>query len=99
MITDVFNKDAVKVLALFSVSPGSRFTRNEIKEKSMLNNVPLDNAINLLLSNRILTKEKRLMGLNFENKNLKLLLDILKKEHLRFKEIPLKIYFLILDVS
>ena len=99
MITDVFNKDAVKVLTLFSVSPGSKFTRKEIKEKTMLNNVPLDNVLNSLLNNKILIKEKRFISLNFENKDLKPVLDIIKMEHLRFKEIPLKIYYMLLDVS
>lgn len=99
MITDVFNKDVAKVLTLFSVSPGSKFSRNEIKEKTMLNNVPLDNALNALLNNEILIKEKRFISLNFENKNLKPMSDIIKREHLRFKEIPLKIYYMMLDVS
>ena len=99
MITDIFNKDVVKVLTLFSISPGSKFTRNEIKEKTMLNNVPLDNTINILLNNKLLIKEKRFLNLNFENKNLKNILEIVKKEHLRLKEIPLKIYYIILDIS
>ena len=99
MITDVFNKDVVKVLTLFSVSPGSKFTRKEIKEKTMLNNVPLDNVLNSLLNNKILIKEKRFINLNFENKDLKAILNTIKKEHLRFKEIPLKIYYMLLDVS
>jgi predicted nucleotidyltransferase len=99
MITDIFNKDTIKILALFSVSPGSKFTRNEIKEKTMLNNVPLDNALNILLNNKTLIKEKRFFSLNFGNKNLKSLLNIVKNEHLRFKEIPLKIYYMLLDIS
>ena len=99
MITDIFYKDAVMVLTLFSVSPGSKFTRNEIKEKTALNNIPLDNALNVLLNNRILTREKRFFSLNFENKNSKILLDAIKNEHIRFKEIPLKIYYLMLDAS
>ncbi len=99
MITDIFDKDAIMVLTLFSVSPGSKFTRNEIKEKTMLNNVPLDNALNVLLNNGVLTKEKRFFSLNFENKNSKAILGIIKNEHLRFKEIPLKIYYLLLDIS
>ena len=99
MITDIFDKDAIKVLTLFSVSPGSKFARNEIKEKTMLNNVPLDNAMSVLLNNGLLTREKRFFSLNFENKNSKAILDIIKNEHLRFKEIPLKIYYLLLDTS
>lgn len=99
MITDIFNKDIIKILTLFSVSPGSKFTRNEIKEKTMLNNVPLDNALNILFNNKILIKEKRFFSLNFGNRNLKSLLNIVKNEHLRFKEIPLKIYYMLLDIS
>lgn len=99
MIADLFNKDVIKVLTLFSISPGSSFTRNEIKEKTLLNNVPLDNTLNILLNNKILLKEKRFLKLNFENKALATLLDITRKEHLRFKEIPLNIYYVLLDVS
>ena len=99
MITDVFNRDIAKILTLFSVSPGSSFTRNEIKEKTLLNNVPLDNSINVLLSNDILLKERRFLKLNFDNKNLTMLMDLVKKEHLRFKQIPLKIYYMLLEIS
>lgn len=99
MITDILDKDAVIVLTLFSVSPGSKFARNEIKEKTMLNNVPLDNALTVLLNNGLLTKEKRFFSLNFENKNSREILGIIKNEHLRFKEIPLEIYYLLLDAS
>ena len=99
MITDILNKDITKVLTLFSVSPGSKFTRNEIKEKTMLHNVPLDNALIILLNNNFLIKEKRFFGLNFESESLKKVIEITKKEYLRFKEIPLKIYYLIIDIS
>lgn len=99
MITDIFDKDIIKILTLFSVSPGSKFTRNEIKEKAVLNNVPLDSALSKLLNNKLLIKEKRFFNLNFENKNLKALMEIVRKEHLKFKEIPLKIYYILIDVS
>lgn len=99
MITDIFDKDTIKILTLFSVSPGSKFTRNEIKEKTMLNNVPLDSALGKLLKNKLLIKEKRFFNLNFENKNLRALMETVRKEHLRFKEIPLKVYYILMDVS
>ena len=56
-------------------------------------------TLNILLNNKILIKEKRFLNLNFENKNLKIILDIIKKEHIRFKEIPLKVYYIILEIS
>jgi uncharacterized protein len=99
MITDFFLKNSSKILMLFSISPGSKFTRNEIKEKTMLHNIPLDRAINILLNNNILIKEKRLLSLGLENNNVKSIVDLMRKEYIRFKEISLKIYYLLMDVS
>lgn len=99
MITDIFDGDVVRILTLFSISPGSKHTRNEIKEKTMLNNLPLDNALSNLVKNKILVRERRLFGLNFENRLSKEVLEIIKKEHLRFREIPLDVYFALVDLS
>ena len=99
MITDILNKNVAKILTLFSISPGSKLTRNEIKQKTMLNNTPLDNTLIRLLKNKILQKEKRLISLNLENKNAKTITELAREEHLRFKEIPLKTYYLLIDIS
>lgn len=99
MITDVLDRNVVKVLALFSISPGSKFSRNELKEKTMLNNVPLDNAIILLVNNKIVEKEKRFFSLNFKNPYTKIIIKLLNEEYLRFKELPLNVYYLLIDVS
>lgn len=99
VITDLFDRNLVKILTLFSVSPGFRFTRNEIKMKTFLNNVPLDKALTTLLNNNLVILERRFYGLNFENRYCKLLLDIIEKEYHRFKDLPLKVYFLLADMS
>jgi len=99
MISDVFDKDAIKVLTLFSVSPGSKFTRNELKSKTFMNNVNLDNTINALVKNRFLVREKRFFRINFGNEHAKNIIALAREEHLRFKEIPLKIFYLITDFS
>ncbi len=99
MISDIFNKHAVKILTLFSISKGSRFTRNEIKEKTILNNMPLDKTLKVLLKNEILRLERRFYGLNFDNANLKMVLEIIEKEYHRSKDLPLKIYYLLIDLS
>src|SRR3989344_7864048 len=99
MITQVFDKDVVKILTLFSLSPGSRFNRNQIKEKTLLNNVPLDNALNLLLQTGIIKKEKRLYSLNFDNIYYRKILDMISTQYKSLKEIPLKAYFIITDLS
>lgn len=99
MITPIFNKDVVKILTLFSLSPGSRFNRNQIKEKTIMNNVPLDNALNLLLQTELIKKEKRLYSFNFDNNYYKKFLDIVSSQYKKLKEIPLKIYFIIIDIT
>ncbi len=99
MITNLFDRNMVKILTLFSISPGSKFTRDEIKKKTLLNNVPLDNAINTLFKEQLIIKEKRFLSLNFENPNLRSIIQLIKKEHIRFKEIPLNVYFALLDLS
>ena len=33
MILQIFNKDIMKVLTVFSLSPGSKFLRKEVKDK------------------------------------------------------------------
>lgn len=98
MISLIFNKDIFKILAIFSVSPGSRFKRNELKEKTKLNNVPLDNALAKLLKTNLLKKEKTLISINFENQTVKPLLEIISKQYKSLKEIPLNIYFLLMDI-
>ena len=67
MINPAFTPDCFKIMTLFSVSPGSRHNRNEIKEKIGLNNVPLDNALFRLLNSSILKKEGNFYSVNFEN--------------------------------
>ena len=89
MITDIFNKDIVKIMTLFSVSPGSKFTRKEIQDKTLLNNVPLDKSITVLLNNKILKKEKRLLSWFGGHNSLANMFEIVSKEYMRFKEIPL----------
>lgn len=98
MMLQILNKDVVKILTLFSISPGSRFNRNEIKKKTLLNNVPLDTALNLLLQAGLVKKEKRLYSFNFNNDYYKLVLDIILRQYKLLKEIPLQIYFIILDI-
>lgn len=36
MITDIFDKNIVKILILFSITPGSKFTRKEIQDQTII---------------------------------------------------------------
>ena len=60
MISPLFHQDCYKVLSLYGLSPGSRFNRTEIKQRTLLYNVPLDKALLLLQNSGILKKEKKI---------------------------------------
>jgi predicted nucleotidyltransferase len=99
MIIDIFNKEIVKILCLFSISPGSKHTRDELKNRFRMQNITLDSSLKILIKNKILIKEKRFYSINFENKIVKDLLHIVNKEYIKFKEIPLIIFSCLLDLS
>ncbi len=96
MISQIFDKDIVKVLTIFAVSPGSKFLRKELKEKTRLNNINLDNAMNILLNSGLVKKEKRLISLDLENS--KIVSGLIANEYKILKELPLNVYFSIIDI-
>jgi len=97
MITNIFHNDIVKILTIFSISPGSRFLRKELQEKTKMNNVNLDNALNLLLNSQILIKKGKLLFLNLEeSRNL---ISIISNDYKKLKELPLTIYFSIISLT
>lgn len=98
MINLIFEKDIFKILTVFSISPGSKFKRNELKEKTKLNNVPLDSALSKLVNLDFIKKEKKIYSINFELNTIKPLLEIISKQYKSLKEIPLNIYFLLVDL-
>ncbi len=97
MIANLFDKNMARVLALFLISPGSKYIRKEIKEKTGLNNVPLDKALNKLLSLRIIKQERNLLSLN-QDYEFKDLIEKLRKEFVELN-LPLKIYYIVLEIS
>jgi len=98
MIELIFDKDCFKILSLFSISPGSGFRRTQIKEKTLLNNVPLDKALTKLLRTNVLRNDNNIYRINFENEYSKKVLEIISKQHKELKELPLNVYFLIIDL-
>ena len=99
MITQIFNRDILKILTVFSLSPGSRFQRKELKEKTRLNNVNLDNVVNVLLNSNLIKKEKNSLSLNFDDKNTREIINLISGEYKKLKELPLKVYFSIIDIA
>lgn len=97
MINLVFDKDIFKILTIFSISPGSKFNRKDIKERVKLNNVPLDFSLIKLIKMGLLKKEKKLYAINFDNIHIKPILEIIGQQYKSLKEIPLTVYFLLID--
>lgn len=96
-ISPLFSQDAFKLITVFSLSPGSRFKRKELKELTLLNNVPLDKALLRLVNSGLLVKNK-LYSLNIENEHSETLVRLCSREHTRLKRIPFKVYFMIIDL-
>ncbi len=99
MINSIFNTEIFKILTLFSISKGSRLQRKELKDKTKMNNVVLDNALSSLLNAGIIKKDKRLFCLNLENDNAKIIAEIAVKQYQDFREIPFKVYFAIVEIA
>ncbi len=99
MISQIFTPDCFKILSLFSISPGSRFNRTDIKSQTKLNNVPLDKALLSLVNSLVLMRTKNYYGLNFENDYTKQLLGICSKQYKQLRELPLNVYYLLLDLT
>jgi len=97
MISQIFNQDCFKMLILFSLSPGSRFNRTEIKNRTSLHNVPLDKALLRLLSSEVLKKERNYYSVNFENEKAKNFLEICTWQYKHLKELPLAVFYLLVD--
>ena len=98
MISQIFTQDCFKIMILFSLSPGSKFNRKEIKEKVRLNNVPLDKALVNLSNSKMLKKEGKIYALDFENEHTQKLIEIVGKDHKKLKTLPLIVFYLLVDL-
>jgi len=94
----LFEKDIVKILTLYSLSPGSRFSREEIKKKTDMNNITLNKTLFLMLNLALLIKEKHLFSINFENKNSKLAMGFVSNQYSLLKHLPLSSYYILLEI-
>ena len=96
MIIQVFNRDIMELLTIFSISPGSKFARKDLKERTKLNNINLDNALNILSNSNLIKKEKRLLMLNLDAS--KQIIKLISDEYKALKELPLNAYFSIASI-
>lgn len=98
MIANLLDKNLVRLLSYFLISPGSRWKRKEIKEKTLMNNVPLDSTLQHLLALKVLREKKNLFELNLENEEMYTILTPLKKEYVSFN-VPYAIFNLLVELS
>lgn len=96
---NLFDKNARKILSLFSTSPGSRLNRKTIQEKTNINNIILDKTLNQLVNFKFLIREKNFFSLNFKNEDTKKIIGLLSENYNKLKQLPLKEYFMILDIK
>lgn len=93
MLVNLLDKNSAKILLFLAISPGSNYTRKEIKEKTEMNNIPLDVSLTKLLNLRLINENKRLYFLNLDN----FLIQQILQENSKIKHLPLKIQFILLD--
>lgn len=97
MIGQIFDGGSFKVLALFALSPGSRFKRGEIKKRTRMHNVPLDNALSKLTGSGVVKSESGFYSLNMESGYQEQLMKIVSSQHKELKNLPLDVYLLLAD--
>ncbi|MEK6859722.1 MAG: nucleotidyltransferase domain-containing protein [Nanoarchaeota archaeon] len=93
MLINLLDKSIAKILLFLEISPGSRYLRKDIKEKTNLNNMPLDISLAQMLNFKMILFKDKLYSLNLDNNIVKLITE----ENREFKQLPLKIQFVILD--
>jgi len=98
MRSNLFEKNIVKILTYFLISPGSRYTRKEIKEKTKMNNVPLDNTLTKLKNLKLLNENKKIYELNFKIEKNKEIFEIISSEY-KYFNIPHEIFNIILETE
>src|SRR3989344_7347559 len=98
MISNLFDKNIIRILSYFLISPGSRYTRKEIKEKTQMNNIPLDNTLKKLKSLKLITENKKLHALNFSIEKNKEIFSLISEEYKSFN-IPHKIFNTLIETA
>ena len=80
MVNVLNNKSIWRLLALVSYSPGAGYTRKEIMELLKWNNLSLDRSLKKLEFYKIIKRERRVIKLNFGNKETGRLLEMIEED-------------------
>jgi len=98
MKTNLFDKSIVKVLSFILISPGSKYKRKELKEKTKMNNVPLDNTLKKLKSLKLIEEKKNIISLNLIEEENKEIFNIISNEYKSFN-LPYNIFNILVEIS
>lgn len=94
MIINSLEPNLSKIISFMAISPGSRFLRKEIKEKTQMNNVPLDSSLNKLITLKLINKNKNLYSLNIQNEIVDKIVNEIKE---KIPALPFKIQLILLE--
>lgn len=92
------NKSIWKFLLLVSYSPGAGYTRNELKKLLSWNNVSLDRTIEKLLFYKIISKESRIIKLNFNNSQTNKVLELIESEKQRLNQPNFELFYILTEI-
>lgn len=92
-------RSSVKILCLFSHTPGRTFTRMEIQQMTKLANNPLSESLKVLVGTRVLKKNGRKYALNFENDEVNDLVEFFKSESRKLRNQPYSIWLILFESS
>ncbi len=98
MKTNILDKGLAKILSFFLISPGSKYNRKDIQEKTKMNNIPLDNAIQKLLTLKLINKNKQFYFLNFNIEENKRIFSIISDEY-KYFNLSHQIFNILIEIS
>ncbi len=91
---NLINLNVLKLLVFFSDSPGRKYLREEIKNKTNFNNLILDESLIKLTYSKFLLRKNKLYFLNLENPETNFFLEKIKKIS---GNLPLEVAFAMID--
>lgn len=98
MKINVLDKNLTKILSFFLISPGSKYNRKDIQEKTKMNNIPLDNTLQRLLALKLINKNKQFYFLNFNMEENKKIFSIISDEY-RYFNLSYQIFNILVEIS
>jgi len=93
MLFNLIDRNLARVMLLLAISSGSKYSRDDLKKKTGMNNIPLDFALNKLMFFKFIKKENKLYYFNLEDPFVKSFIS----ESKTLLNLPLKIQFILYD--